>query len=489
MTWQALRGGCTHALCSPANHIFLHGTRGSGKTEIQIAKYAMHVGQGYGPFWKGIIFDREYKNLDDVIGRSKRIIPQIAPRGEFLSSNSALKWVWPGGEELLFRAIKKLDDYDNFHGHEYPFQGWNELPKYPTSELYDKMMSCNRTSFVPADHSVIDEDGNLCILPEIPLIVFSTGNAHGAGYSWCKERFIDAAPMGKVIKTEVEIMNPRTDQREFITTTQVTLFAHWKDNRHLSPKYIADLHQTRDPALRKAWYLGSWDVPLGGFFCGSWSDACIVEKVAIPEGWRVFRALDWGTARPFSVGWWALANGEETESGWCPPRGSMIRINEWYGSKKIGTNKGLGLGPTDVAKGIVIREKAMIAEGLVSRVSAGPADSSIFSAEPEQVSIASKMAVEGVEWEPSDKRPGSRVNGHSVMREMMVNAKAGAGPGLFSFRDCKAFISLAQSVPKDDSNPDDVDTDAEDHVIDESRYAVLSSGHTTKVKLHVRMPT
>jgi len=85
--------------------------------------FRQFVGRGYGAFWRGIIFDLEYKNLDDIISKSKRLFPKFNDGAKFLSSNSDLKWVWPDGEELLFRHMKKESDYDQYHGHEYAYIG------------------------------------------------------------------------------------------------------------------------------------------------------------------------------------------------------------------------------------------------------------------------------------------------------------------------------------------------------------------------------
>jgi hypothetical protein len=40
---------------------------------------------------------------------------------------SELRWVWPTGEELLFRFGKEESDYWDYHGQEFPFIGFNEL--------------------------------------------------------------------------------------------------------------------------------------------------------------------------------------------------------------------------------------------------------------------------------------------------------------------------------------------------------------------------
>src|SRR5690606_12378878 len=130
------------------------GTRGPGKTDAQLMRFRRRVGQGYGRHWRGVIFDREYKNLDDLVSKSMRWFPSFNDKCKFLSSKSDYKWVWPTGEELLFRTVRRAQDYWSYHGQEFPFIGWNELSKYPSDELYEALMSCNRSSFRPEDFPI-----------------------------------------------------------------------------------------------------------------------------------------------------------------------------------------------------------------------------------------------------------------------------------------------------------------------------------------------
>jgi hypothetical protein len=65
------------------------------------------VGLGYGSFWRGVIFDTEYKNLTDIITQSKRMYRLFNDGARYLASASELRWVWPTGEELLFRFGKE----------------------------------------------------------------------------------------------------------------------------------------------------------------------------------------------------------------------------------------------------------------------------------------------------------------------------------------------------------------------------------------------
>lgn len=61
--WKPLPGSQSLSLSCPCNEILYEGTRGPGKTAAQLARFRRLVGLGYGSFWRGVIFDTEYKNL------------------------------------------------------------------------------------------------------------------------------------------------------------------------------------------------------------------------------------------------------------------------------------------------------------------------------------------------------------------------------------------------------------------------------------------
>jgi hypothetical protein len=215
--WAPIPGSSQElALDTRAQHTLFTGTRGPGKSDTQLMRFRRRVGMGYGAFWRGIIFDREYKHLDDLVTKSKRWFNKFNDGAQWHGATSEYKWTWPTGEELLFRVIKTKDDYDNYHGHEYPYIGWNELTKYPTSDCYDMMMSCNRSSFTPEKDAPIvnHRTGERLQMNPIPLEVFSTTNSHGVGHGWVKARFIDAAPYGKLVYSKVRVFNPRTQKEE-----------------------------------------------------------------------------------------------------------------------------------------------------------------------------------------------------------------------------------------------------------------------------------
>jgi hypothetical protein len=463
--------------------ILCHGTRAGGKTDSQLMYFRRHVGLGYGEYWRGVIFDQHYKNLDDLIAKSMRCLGRFADGARFLQGAADLKWVWPTGEELLFRAAKTTKDYENYHGHDLPFIGHNELTKHPTPDLYDAFFSCNRSGFVPDQHSPLDKKtGKRRLLPEMPLVVFSTTNPWGAGHAWVKRRFIDAAAPGEVLRVPVEIFNPRTQLRETLIKTQTHLFSSYRENHYLSPQYIATLTSITDPAKRKAWLDGNWDIAVGGAFGDAWDrDYNVLPRFPIPAGWKAFRALDWGTSKPFSVGWWARANGEEAHlpggRRFCPVRGSLIRFAEWYGAKDIEKNVGLDLGPTVVGRDVRERSIRLLENGWTCVLtSPGPADNSIDTAQDtESVSVKKRMEEAGTQWTESNKKPGSRKAGVTLMREMLQAARTGDGPAIYFMQNCEAALTLLPTIPRNEDDPDDVDTDSIDHVWDETRYAILAS--------------
>jgi len=297
----------------------------------------------------------------------------------------------------------------------------------------------------------------------------STANPYGVGHNWVKDYFIDPAPPGVIIRGN--------------GMPRVRIHGHLSENKILlkaDPDYVAKLTSISDENKRKAWLQGSWDIVAGGMFDGVWREEVhSIRPFAIPPRWRIDRSFDWGSSAPFSVGWWAVSDGTEvvigTDDDGEPikrafPRGTLFRIAEWYGwSGKA--NEGCRMLASEVGRGIVRLETEM---GIRGRVEAGPADSSIFDTQ-NGVCIAEDMGRTGVRWERADKSPGSRRNGWEKMRDMFAACLdfPMERAGLFSFDTCRHFLRTVPSIARSKKDPDDVDTDAEDHCADEVRYRCL----------------
>lgn len=469
--------------------LLYHGTRGPGKTDALLWAYAMYVGRGFGAAWTGIIFRQTYPQLADVQAKSEKWFRQVFPEAKF--NRSKMMWEWPTGERLLFRHMNRPEDYWNYHGHEYPFIGFEELTNWALPDCYVSMFACCR-----------------CSTPGVPRMVRATTNPYGPGHNWVKDRFELAGQWWQTI-VQMEPKNIDGDTER----PRAAIHGHIDENKILleaDPDYKKTIvASAANPAMAEAWLSGSWDIVAGGMFGDVWSPQYnILPRFEIPSNWRLDRAFDWGSSRPFSVGWWAESDGSDYQAAdgkWrSSVRGDLIRFNEWYGWNGQ-ANQGLTMLATEVAAGIVERE---VAWGLVkfdaqrnkniSRVKAGPADSSIYDVE-NGMSIGIDMAkpirlgqiiYPGVEWTRADKRPGSRKAGWEAVRNMIKQAHPNEGkprekPGLFVMDHCKQFIRTVPTLPRDEKDMDDVDTESEDHIGDEVRYRVRStnlrvgSGRTT----------
>lgn len=94
----------------------------------------------------------------------------------------------------------------------------------------------------------------------------------------------------------------------------------------------------------------------------------------------------------------------------------------------------------------------------------------------------------GIEWTKCKKGKDSRANGLEVVRTFLRNSVSGEGPGVFFFRSCPAAITILPHIPRDEKNPDDVDTNAIDHNYDQTRYRLTATAEHWNKPLTVNMP-
>lgn len=203
-----------------------------------------------------------------------------------------------------------------------------------------------------------------------------------------------------------------------------------------------------------------------------WHDSIhVLEPFPIPSSWWLNRSFDWGETKPFSVGWWAESDGSRLPDGRWWPRGTLFRVAEWYGWTGK-PNQGLRLTATTIAQGIRQREQNW---GWWGRVQPGSAGADLFTAQ-RGVRLDDEMARERIYWEEADTRPGSRKAGARRLRSLLTAGTQAPmdSPGLFVFRPCAQWLRTVPTLHRDLRDPDDVDTDSEDHAYDETRYRVMT---------------
>lgn len=452
VAWRPQPGPQTALLACPIGDVFFGGARGGGKTDGLLGDFLTQAGR-YKRHARGVLFRRSYREIEEVEERARAIYPLLGAR----ENRGKHIWIFPGGATLRMRYLKRDADASNYQGHQYTWMGFDELGNWATPEPIDKLAACLRS-------------------PQgVPCVRRSTGNPGGPGHNWIKARYIDPAPPWRPF-----LMRFRPDPNgSEITMPAVFIPSVLEDNRILvehDPDYDKRLAMAASAELYKAWRYGDWDIVAGGFFDDVWrrSIHCLAP-FPLPASWRLDRAFDWGSTKPFSVGWWAESDGTEATMADGTkrtfPRGTLIRFAEWYGWNGK-PNEGCRLVDSEIARRIVEMQKAL---GYATRILPGPADSSIF----DEINSDSPAKIQerlGVRWERADKSPGSRARGWQAMRRRFKAALVDRmeDPGLFTFDTCMHFIRTVPILPRHPVKHDDIDSSSEDHIGDETRYRVLT---------------
>jgi len=124
--WKPQPGSQTFFLACPIYECLLTGPRGTGKTDVLLMDFAKDCGIGWENFWRGIILRESYKQLSDVIVKSRRWFPKIFPGITF--NKSDLVWTWPTGETLMLSYLESPDNYSLYHGWELPWCVSSDTP-------------------------------------------------------------------------------------------------------------------------------------------------------------------------------------------------------------------------------------------------------------------------------------------------------------------------------------------------------------------------
>lgn len=484
--WQPQQGSQQLFLSCPIFEVLLEGNRGGGKTDVLLMDYLRYVGVGYGQAWRGLLLRETYKNLEDVKSKAQKWIPRIFPDAKFNGSENY--WTFKDGERLYFSYARIAKDYDTYHGWECPWVAWEELTNWSDLALYIKFMSICRSSH-----------------PEVPRHYRSTCNPWGKGHNQVKKRF----RIGEIKSCEVITEEHKVEETgKTIARERCYIHSSRDENKILlnsDPEYIINLKNQIDPNLQKAWIDGSWDITSGGMFDDLWNRKIhILPVFDIPETWYIDRSFDYGTSRPFSIGWWAQADGTPVDIEYSInvygknktlkvqktfPKKTLVRIWEYYGCDSKEDNKGLRLSSNEIGE-IIKKQEEIIFKKFpkISKINAGVADSSIFDNDHNNESIAQNINLGYGNTKSddifirADKSPGSRIKRWQLIRDRLKNSLEFPleSPGIFILEHCHDFIRTFPVLSRDEKNLDDVDTSMEDHIADETGYRVLHDPITVK---------
>lgn len=435
----------------PEYEVMYGGAAGGGKTQALLAEALRQV---HIPHYRAIIFRKTYKQLTEIIDQSNAMYRGAFPQARYNGTEHC--WTFPSGAKIYFGNMQHVSDVINYQGKRYDYIAFDELTHFTWDE-YSYMFSRNRPS----------GPGTRCYMR-------AATNPGNIGHGWVKDRFVTPAPPMTPIAYNLEVIDPDGNK---ITTTRRRVFVPSTvfDNPILlrnDPNYIANMAMMPE-AERQALLYGSWDSFSGQVFTEWRNDpekyasrrwTHVIDPFEIPDHWRIYRSFDFGYAKPYSVGWYAI----DTD-------GKIYRILELYGC--TGTpNVGTKEHPAAIAAKIYEFEHTH--RWLKGKQIMGIADPSIFDeSRGESVAAMMERSPNFIMWDPGDN---TRIPGKMQFHYRL--AFDSDGKCMFQvFSNCQQFIRTFPTLVYDDRHVEDINTEQEEHIYDETRYLLMERPITPRL--------
>jgi len=423
-------GPQTDFLASPERDVLYGGAAGGGKSYALLADLIRYA---HLPDHRALLIRRTLDELTELIDKSKQLYPKAFPGAVFKESKSM--WVFPSGATAWFSYLDRDKDVTRYQGQAFNWIGIDEITHYPTPFVWEYLRSRLRTTN-----------------PEIKPYMRCTANPGGVGGWWVKKMYIDPSPpyesfaacdidSGEVYKwpPSHEKAGQALFQRKFIP-------ARLTDNPYLMQdgQYEAMLRSLPE-VERKRLLDGDWEVAEGAAFPEFSRGLHVMQPFEIPIGWQRFRSADYGYASPSCVLW-----------GTVDFDGNIYIYRELYGEGYTGERLArliLEMERTDPPMAMSILDTSCW-----NKTGLGP-------------SIAETMIRNGVRWLPADR---DRISGKVEVHRRLAISEKTAEPKLKIFATCTNLIRTLASIPTSKTNPEDVDTKADDHAYDALRYMIMT---------------
>jgi hypothetical protein len=414
-------GPQTQFLAASEREVFYGGARGGGKSYAMLVDPLRYC---HKQKHRALLIRRTMPELRDLINHSQQLYSKAYPGAKWREQEK--EWKFPSGARIEFGYAENLTDALRYQGQSYTWIGIDELPQYPTEDIYNFLRSSLRS-----------------VDPEIPVYMRATGNPGNVGSMWVKNMFVDPATPNT--KFDINIKTPngvKQISRRYIP-------AKLEDNPYLmqTDDYYAMLASLPE-VQRKQFLEGNWEAFEDSSFPEFNKDVHVIKPFDIPRNWMRFRACDWGYSSPACCLWIAVDFDN-----------NLFVYRELY-TKKI-TADLFARKVLEAEQGENIRYGVLDSSTWARRGDIGP-------------SIAETMILEGCRWRPSDRSPRSRIAGKLELHKRFRPDEETGYPSLFILDNCINLIRTLPMLPVDKNNPEDVDTHAEDHAYDALRYGCMS---------------
>lgn len=406
-------------------HCAYGGARGGGKSWAVRTKAIL-----LGCAWQGIKILIVRKTYKELINNHIVPLQAMLPREVARYNKTEKVFTFANGSTIWFGYCANDSDLDQYQGAEYDVIFIDEATQL--KEEWIKKINL----------AVRQPNG-------LPKRTYYTCNPGGVSHNYIKRLFIDRKYEG------AEVPENYSFTQALVTDNKALM--------EMQPEYKTEL-EALPPKLRKAWLEGSWDIFEGMFFEEFKDDpehyedrqwTHVIAPFEVPKEWKIYRSFDWGYSKPFSCAWWAIDYD-----------GVAYRILELYGCTKT-PNEGVKWIAPKVFAEIQRIEKEH--RWLKGKQIYGVADPAIFSADGGE-SIAETAQKYGIYFTPGDHQ---RIPGWMQIHYRMAFDENGY-PMMYVFNNCKGFIRTIPTLLYDEHKVEDLDTEGEDHIADETRYFCMS---------------
>jgi hypothetical protein len=422
-------------LSCPAREVLFGGSAGSGKT---LSLLAGAMSQVENPLHRALLIRRTYLQLRDIVAFSHSLYRPLG--GVF--NKTERTWTFPSGSTIELGYLDSPEDRFNYQGRSFSYLGFDELTSLP-ADGEDANGEPVNVGYLYLISRLRSPEGS-----GLRHEIRATTNPGNVGHAWVKQRWGIADDGGPC-----ERRDPKTGFR------RVFIPARLEDNPALAATDYGRSLEALSLSDQKTLRLGLWNVYEGSYF-SEWEPLLhVCNPFPVPNAWPMWRGADDGWSSEAAVLWFAHDKIHD-----C-----IYIVRELYRKKMT----------PEVMGGAVLE---IDREFGADRHLDGVLDSASF-VDIGTGSRAQQMNRMGCRWKEATKTPGSRIAGASMIHARLAIRNDGQ-PGLKIFRTCTNLVRTLPALPHSRTNPDDIDTDAEDHLVDALRYGLSRrSGGTYLVDL------
>lgn len=444
-----------------ATLVFYGGAVGGGKSHAirwDLILWCLTV-----PGIQCYLFRRSLGELED---NHIKQIQQELPESVGGYNETKKKFTFANGSSIMFCYCEKEQDVKRYQGSEIHVLGIDEashLTEWQLSYLIGRNRLGGFRQKVPE---------NLRHL--LPRAVMGS-NPGGPGHDFLKRNFVAAGAGPEQLfwnRTFRDKDNPDDKGR-----LAIYIPARMEDNAYLDTNYSGNLAGLPEE-LQQAYKRGDWDVVVGQALPLLRSRHELRQFVP-PRHWTHFQSIDWGTGKPFSIGYYCVSEGAElaARDNWPAmylPPGAIIRFAEIYGWNGK-ADQGCRKDARTVARELREFETSRNMPPMDYRI----ADSGMWAQHDGPSPAENMMDEAGLVLRKSQKDRErnydeflARLAGNPQIRE---NGRTEEHPMLFITANCTHFWRTVPILTLDETDPNKgPDTKLEDHVYDEVAYAIRS---------------